>query len=378
MTLPTLGVLCVFAAIVFSIVRADRLADFDATLASHATGLAGLVERDWGQWEMHPPDPEALAGLTGVRIEALDGTAIFDAGPPSGRVWTREFRVDEEGEAEGLPIIRVSAGASTEAMDAGMRRLAFVLAGAGLGLAAVSVATGLVLAQRIVSAEALTALQERFDQQARFTADASHELRTPLAAIRTEVDVALRRDRTADQYRATLLGVRVSAERMTGILDGLLFLARADAGELLEAEDVDLHALASDVCGGVPVSGTAALVRGDPRLLGILVRNLVSNALRHTPSGAVRVETRRDGDWAVLTVTDEGEGIPAAALPRVRERFYRVDSARARESGGAGLGLSIVDTSVRLHHGTWDIASVVGRGTTVTVRLPSAPVQPVG
>ena len=375
MTVPTLVVLAVYSALVHWRVRADRLADLDAGLASRAGAFAGLVERDWGNWEMDDPHPTMLATLTGVQVRGVDGTMVLDIGAPTGRRWTGTFSVRHEGPDAATARVEVTVGASTETLDREMRRLQSVLAAAGVGLSAVAVAVGVALSRRIVGAEELHRLQERFDQQARFTADASHELRTPLALIRTEVDVALRREREPAEYREALNGVRSGAERMQGILEALLLLARADAGGRIEEADLDLQDLAREVAGPVPVGGAPAPMRGDARLLGILIRNLVSNAVQHTPNGSVRVTTGVEGDTVTLTVADQGDGIPPGALARVTERFFRVDSARSRDQGGSGLGLSIVDTVARLHRGTVQIESELGRGTTVTVKFPSGSPQ---
>ena len=111
-------------------------------------------------------------------------------------------------------------------------------------------------------------------------------------------------------------------------------------------------------------------MRGDARLLGILIRNLVSNAVQHTPNGSVRVTTGVEGDPVTLTVADQGDGIPPGALARVTERFFRVDKARTRASGGTGLGLAICKAIIDAHGGTITFTSHGGEGTTFVVHLP--------
>ena len=364
----------VFSALVSRWIRVDRLADLDATLQARAAAMAARVEREGDGWLMEPQDPELMATLTGARVVGSDGVEISAVGDLTGRVWTGAFEVDDD-EGDGPETVTISVGASTAPVEDGLARLHGALGVAGLVLGSASIAVGVLIARRLGDAEEMRRLRVRYEQQARFTADASHELRTPLAVIRTEVDLALRRERAPEEYRDAQTSVREGADRMQGILDALLLLARADAGAGADHVDLDLREVARDVAGTVPVEGQPARMRGDARLLGILVRNLVSNALRHTPSGAVRVCVDARDDEVVLDVIDEGEGIPPEALPHVRERFYRVDAARARDAGGAGLGLSIVDTVARLHGASVELASVLGRGTRVTVRFPSGRLQ---
>lgn len=224
-------------------------------------------------------------------------------------------------------------------------------------------------------------LHEAWERQARFTANASHELRTPLATVRAQAEVALQRERSADEYREALAAVAAGTERLQDTLDGLLLLARADADHFVgEAEPVDLADLAHRIVESTLTGGGATLrveaedevwCRGDDRHLEMLLRNLLSNALRHTPTGYVTVRTRQEEALAVLEVEDTGEGIAPDALPHVFERFFRADRDRTRAKGGAGLGLSIVKVIAEWHGGSVAAASALGRGTTVTVRLPA-------
>ena len=228
-------------------------------------------------------------------------------------------------------------------------------------------------------------LLEAYERQARFTADASHELRTPVSIIRTQAEVAVRRPRTAEEYQLALNTVVDGADRMQGTLEGLLLLARADGGDTERVDEpLDLLAVVHKAVAEVEDEAEAAEVtlqveadgdcpsRGDERQLQIAVRNLLANAIRHSDAGARVVVRLRCADGnAVVEVEDHGEGIPATALRHVFERFYRVDRARARSRGGAGLGLSIVQTIVGQHGGTASLRSKVGEGTTVTVTIPS-------
>ncbi len=226
-------------------------------------------------------------------------------------------------------------------------------------------------------------LERSFAEVRRFTADASHELRTPLTAIRTEAEVALARPLPEAEYRQLLGSILEECDRLTRLTDQLLALAREDAASARQArEPVDLASLAEDVAETLrPLAEARGLrldlkaegplvIRGDgPRLRQVLF-NVLDNALKYTPEGTVTIQVARRGQAAVLTVQDTGIGIPAEHLPRVFDRFYRVDKARSREQGGTGLGLSITRSIVTAHGGMIELASTPGRGTTCTVMLP--------
>jgi heavy metal sensor kinase len=230
-------------------------------------------------------------------------------------------------------------------------------------------------------------LEAAFERQARFTADASHELRTPLAIIRSHAELALSRARTADEYQETIEACLRASSRMTGLVDGLLTLARADAGKLdLRREPVDLKGIVDDNVAlfrplaqekGISLATSAppALVMGDASRLGQVVTNLLSNAVQYNrPGGEVRVELVTKSGEATLSVADTGRGIPADDCPHIFERFYRVDKARSRASGGNGLGLAICKSIVSAHGGTIGFETELNRGSTFWVRLPAATV----
>ena len=198
----------------------------------------------------------------------------------------------------------------------------------------------------------------------RFTADASHELRSPLGAMRAAVEIALQKPREAEEYRNVLASLGEQCERLTTLVNGLLLLARADAGEVpVRRESLDLAALAAEVGelflpladekGIQLVTDTSipVTVAGDPSRLRQLVTNLLDNAIRFTePGGTVTLRVDGIADRAMLRVKDTGIGIPAMHLPHIFERFFQVDAARS--SGGYGLGLSICRWIVMAHGGT--------------------------
>jgi signal transduction histidine kinase len=218
-------------------------------------------------------------------------------------------------------------------------------------------------------------------EQRRFVSDASHELRTPLSTIRAALDVARRHPGSLPPAEA-LVRIDTAASRTEELVAELLELARIDeSGGAAPAETVDLdgvvrRALADDADPDrvpVEVRGTAGAVTGDPAQLRRLVGNLVGNATRHA-RGHVTVGLAREGAAAVLTVDDDGPGIPPGARAVVFRRFARLDGARPRSTGGGGwgLGLAIAETVVRRHGGTIAIGDAPLGGARVTVRLPAA------
>jgi heavy metal sensor kinase len=230
--------------------------------------------------------------------------------------------------------------------------------------------------------EMLVRLEESFLRQRRFTADASHELRTPLAVIRGEIDVALERPRSAEEYVETLEVVGMEAQRMSRLVNELLLLARADAEEIrLEYEQVDLAdllkllleqmqrpakeaqvSLKADLPPSLPMIGDR------DRLLELFI-NLVENGLIYAPASQMDVQARSAGENIVVTITDSGPGIPEEHLPHIFERFYRVDQARGQSSDGSGLGLAIAQEIAHAHGGHISVQSKEDMGTTFTVQL---------
>lgn len=224
-------------------------------------------------------------------------------------------------------------------------------------------------------------LEEQYELQRRFTADASHELRTPLTRIKVSASSALGGTEGESDLKRALEIVDRSADDMDRLIRRLLLLARSDAGQLIQgSQDVDLVDLCAEfqkpATEGEPAVQIDApegplFVFGDPDLLSRAIGNLVENAVRHTPpSGHVTLRLASDSDEVRVTVEDDGEGIPPEALPHVFERFFRVDSARSRSEGGAGLGLAIVKSVAQAHGGSVAIDSELGKGTKVTLRLP--------
>jgi len=230
--------------------------------------------------------------------------------------------------------------------------------------------------------DALMARHESETRVRQFVADASHELRTPLAAVRGYTELIRRRDDDVTPEVAHALSrVESEAARMTTLVEDLLLLARLDSGRPLDRAPVDLSRLVVDMVSDAHVAGQGhvwrldlppdpVIVPGDDARLHQVVANLLSNARTHTPPGTtVTIGLSTKGEYAVLTVTDDGPGIPPNLLPEVFERFARGDSSRSRAAGSTGLGLAIVAAVVHAHHGRVEVHSRPG-ATRFTVRLP--------
>ncbi|MFF7771296.1 sensor histidine kinase [Streptomyces massasporeus] len=215
--------------------------------------------------------------------------------------------------------------------------------------------------------ETLAALETSVERQRRFVADASHELRSPIASLRTQLEVAAAHPELLD-----LDGAVEDTVRLQRLAADLLLLARLDAGERPNDARVDLAGLAREAVEGrtgVTVDAEPVEVAGSRGQLGRVLANLLDNAQRHARS-AVTVNVRREGDRAVVGVADDGDGVPEDDRERIFERFVRLDAARSRDDGGAGLGLAIArDVAVR-HGGTLTAGRGPAGGALFELRLP--------
>jgi len=235
--------------------------------------------------------------------------------------------------------------------------------------------------------DAVSAEKMRVD----FVANASHELRTPLSTILGYAETLAEENDLSSTLRSNFgHTIRDEARRMLRIIEDLMSLSRIEAdrflapNEIVSVEEV-LGAAAASISNGstaercelaIDLPADLPAVRADRAQLVQVFDNLLSNALRYGCDRAdsrIEVSATRDGGWITVTITDHGAGIPREHLPRVTERFYRVDAARSRQSGGTGLGLAIVKHIVERHRGSLEIRSTVGVGTSVSVRLPLAP-----
>jgi two-component system heavy metal sensor histidine kinase CusS len=234
--------------------------------------------------------------------------------------------------------------------------------------------------------EMLDRLEDSFDRISKFSADIAHDLRTPVNNIRGEAEVALARARTIDEYRDAVESSLEEAVRLSDLIGNLLFLARTEnptthlrrervnLTELLDGVQEYYEASAAD--GGISLStrfgDEPVIAELDKTLMQRAVGNLISNAVAHTPSGgSVVMATSSESAVVRIEVADTGSGIPPEALPRVFDRFFRVDRSRSQASGGTGLGLAIVQGIMLLHGGKVEIVSQPGKGTRVILSMPA-------
>jgi len=232
-------------------------------------------------------------------------------------------------------------------------------------------------------------LEESFQHNQRFLADASHELRTPLTILQAELEAMLARIRNDAELRDVAASALEELERLRNIVESLFAISRLDTGEAMnKSEQFDLGELVTSTADQMSLlaedkrisiecdAPEPLIVQGDRARLKQVAVNLLDNAIKYTPEGgAINVRTSARQNRAVLEVADNGIGIPDEALPHVFERFYRVDKARSRHLGGAGLGLSIVKSICAAHSGRVDVQSKEGQGSRFTVELPLANVN---
>ena len=228
--------------------------------------------------------------------------------------------------------------------------------------------------------EMLDRLEDSFTRLSRFSADLAHELRTPITNILGEAQVALTRDRTPEEYREVIESTICECERLSGIVDNLLFLARAESADkqitatvfdgraAIEKIAAYYQTVAEDRQVTITCSGQGD-VHADPSLFRRAVSNLVDNALRFTPdNGKIQISVATRNNCSEISVNDTGCGIAAEHLPRVFDRFYRIDPSRS--SYGAGLGLALVRSITDLHGGSATLQSQIGRGTVAIISFP--------
>ena len=396
-------VMAALAAFVVTRLRADLVEEIDRTLSSAAGQIAHGYAVE-GPSEFRDTAAAVLPGAgSGAqvldragRVVAAHGAAIArrplrtQPGRATARLAGEDYRllavpVTRRGRRE-LVVVAQSLDPAEDAAD----RVLTLMLIAGPALLLAIAAGGWWLAGKALRpvGEMLVRLRGEVEERRRLIADASHELRTPLTAMRAEIDVALDDPALPAAGREVLESAREEVGRLTAIVNDLLTLARIDEGRLATAgEVVDLAALARDVtsslsaladAGGVrlAVAGPPARVRADRRSIERALANLVDNAIKASPAGAeVTVALWRDGASAGLTVSDRGAGIPERARGRIFERFARVDEARSRRDGGAGLGLAICRELVEANGGRVTLESGPA-GSTFSIALPAPAQQP--
>jgi heavy metal sensor kinase len=233
--------------------------------------------------------------------------------------------------------------------------------------------------------EMIERLEGAFERERRFTADASHELRTPLAVLRGELEIALRKERSPEQYKEVIGASLEEIVRLSKLVDDLLTLARSEKGELaLERNTVRLDALATEICQYVEplarakglsleysLAGNAITLVGDARRLRQLLLNLLDNAIKYTPAGGrVSLWLKQREDGIGIEVADTGCGIPREEQPYIFDRFYRHNHTSAGDAGGFGLGLAICKWIAEAHGGQLVVSSEPGCGSRFSIFFP--------
>jgi len=226
----------------------------------------------------------------------------------------------------------------------------------------------------------LKRLEDSFTRLSQFSADLAHELRTPVANMLGEAEVSLTKNRSPDEYRAVIESCAAECNRLSAIIENLLFLARAESADRqIQAAEFDGHAALAKIAAyyepaaeekNITIVCTGEdKIWADAHLFGRAISNLVENALRFTPDGGrISICLASESDRSVVSVSDSGSGIPAEHISHVFDRFYRVDSSRS--SSGTGLGLALVKSIAELHGGSASLVSQEKRGTTVTLAFP--------
>jgi len=227
-------------------------------------------------------------------------------------------------------------------------------------------------------------LENAFSAQKRFTADASHELRTPLTVLKGEIEIALKKNRSPEEYKEVLESNMEEVDRLTNIVKDLLFLAKADDGKtLLNIEEIQLNTICEDTIKQIEFLArekkiqiethmdSDIKIKGDADKIKQVLLNLLDNGIKYNNEhGKVSLIVCKKENYAEIKISDTGIGIPVEDIPHIFERFYRVDRSRTREIGGSGLGLAIVKWIVEAHKGTISVTSVKSEGTTFTLILP--------
>lgn len=227
-------------------------------------------------------------------------------------------------------------------------------------------------------------MQTAYEQIQNFSANASHELRTPLTIMRGEIELALRNPKKPEQYQQLLGSLLEEIMRLSRILDDLLLIAKTEIGERpIEMQTLDLGEIVEEIADEAEMFAgqtdikfelgetCEAFIEGEPLRIRRVLLNLIDNAVKYnTRNGSVRLSMQKDDEMVSVSVSDSGIGIPEESIPRLFERFYRVDDSTATGRKGTGLGLYLVQWIVRNHGGTITVHSEKGKGSTFTVRLP--------
>jgi len=437
-----LAVLTVYAGVVFAFLEHSLWQQLDQRLHDDVEDMEALLPASWTSaaqlGDLHTEDLDD-DDQSWVEVWSLDGRRLYQSpraarlplptvDPPQGPGLrsvrfgdNRHVRIkDEPSHIGGQPVV-IRVTASEDQLRDALVQLLWIMAlgmpaavgaaaygGFRLACRALAPVDRIVDRARTITAErlgerlpvenpddeigrlaqvfndTLARLETAFDQMRRFTADASHELRTPLTAIRTVGEVALRQARDETEYREVIGSMLEEADHVTRLVDALLMLSRADAGQIpVTREEVDLAALVQQVTAQLDVlaeekqqvlsvhAQQEVRARVDPFVLRLALVNLVDNAIQYSPRGArIAVRIWMSAAEAMIDVEDNGPGIAAIHHDRLFDRFYRVDGARSRQDGGVGLGLAITRWAVEVQNGRLEVISEEGEGSVFRIRLP--------
>ena len=414
-----------FAVMIWVALRQRLVNDLDQDIAASAARFEAYFRNEAAQESgnhLRGELNEFCQALPAANYVALRGSQGFEFRYPERGASGNDFRLVRKHFEAGGETFDLEAGASTRGLHRTLELLRLLLlslvpgvivvacvGGAWLSRRALKPVDEITIAARTIEIDNLSqrlAVSETGDELQRltevwnsmlgrlesavttlsqFAADASHELRTPLAVIRTSAELALRRARTTESYRESLREIVVEAERMTQLVEDLLFLARSAAGSTaLSAEPVDLRAILRDVSGELrdladlrqiqvrthyPASSDEPIViAGKPQALRRLFLVLLDNALKYShPGGMVDVLVTAESSRVTVTIRDRGVGIASQDLPHIFQRFYRAD--KARSGGGYGLGLSIASTIAQAHGASIGATSKEGEGSAFSVHF---------
>lgn len=372
-----------------------RSLGFDLSIANTDPSVRQALNRFQPSYETLGYGERAIRLLNyPVRLDGGRGVVLVEAATPFDPIEDSLLRLGET-LAAGVIVALFAAGAGTWIVVGRTLRPIDQLAMDAQRISAHSLHERLVASEtdseigRLVSTlnDMVSRLEVSFESQRRFTADASHELRTPLTILRGQIEVALARARSVKEYRAVIQSASEEIDRMECIVNDLLMLARADAGQVaLELEPVALDRVCQTVVDRfAPLAGQKhqtleamklerVVMIGDESQLRRMVSNLVDNAIKYTADGgSVSLELHQDRANAQLTIKDAGCGIPESEINRIFERFYRIDRGRSRDLGGSGLGLAIVHWIAEAHHGSIQVESKPGQGSSFIITLPLVP-----